>query len=288
MHIFIAGASGVLGSRVAPLLLSGGDDVTGTTRAAERAEALAQTGVRPVVVDAYDPAALEQAVRAARPDVLLHLLTDLGAGSSDANARMRIEGTRNLVAAAQAAGVRRIVAQSIAWAYAPGSGPADEATPLDLGAAAPRSRTIEGVVGLETAVAALPEALVLRCGVFYGPGTWYSDRGFVADKLRRGEPVTSAGITSFVHVDDAAAATALAVAGPTGALNVVDDEPAPGADWSALFAAVIGAPTPGELAPGEPFERGADNRAAKAALGWRPRHASWRDGFPDALRAPGA
>lgn len=286
MRILVAGASGVLGRRVVPRLVEAGHHVTGTTRHDDRVESLERVGARAAVVDAYDAPALARAVEAARPDLVMHLLTDLSEGSSDANARMRIDGTRNLIAAAHAAGVRRIVAQSIAWAYAPGATPAGETTPLDLDAGEPRSRTIDGVRALEQKVAELPEAVVLRFGVFYGADTWYSAEGFVGAKLLRGEAATSQGVTSFVHLDDAAAAAADAVDWPAGTFNVADDEPAAGAEWSALFAQTIGAPAPGPLPEAAPFERGADNDRARRERGWTPRYASWREGFRASLRPP--
>jgi len=182
MRIFLAGATGVIGRQLVPLLRGAGHEVAGTTRKPERAEQLAAAGAEPVVVDVFDRDAIHEAVAAARPDVIMHKLTDLAEQDFAANARLRIEGTRNLVDAARAAGVERIVAQSIAWIYAPGDGPAAEDAPLDMDLPA-----IKGVMALEDAVAELPHWVVLRFGRLYGPGTWHAADGEHARLARAGE-----------------------------------------------------------------------------------------------------
>ncbi|MBZ9708993.1 NAD(P)H-binding protein [Mesorhizobium sp. ESP7-2] len=215
-RIFLAGASGAIGRRLVPQLLAAGHQVTGTTRNADKAVRLEALGVEPVVVDVFDAAALSRAMLAARPDFVIHQLTDLPAGldpsrMADAvvrNARIRDEGTRNLVAAAAAAGVRRMVAQSIAWAYAPGPEPHAEADPLDGGASDNRGISVGGVIALETAVLDAPFAgIVLRYGQLYGPGTGAN---------------TAAG-ASPLHVDAAAHAALLALDnGAPGIFNVAE------------------------------------------------------------------
>jgi nucleoside-diphosphate-sugar epimerase len=178
--VFLAGASGAVGQILAPMLVAHGYRVYGTTRHAQRAERLAAQGVVPVVVDVFDANALNEAVAAAKPYAVIHQLTALPPGLDPArmpaalieNARIRDEGTRNLVAAAAGAGARRIIAQSVAWAYRPGTVPYDETQPLDTEAAAPRSVTVNGVIALERAVLESPMVgTVLRYGRFYGPGT---------------------------------------------------------------------------------------------------------------------
>ncbi|WP_328443626.1 NAD-dependent epimerase/dehydratase family protein [Amycolatopsis sp. NBC_00438] len=275
-RIFLAGASGAVGRRVVPALVAQGHEVVGLTRhAPARVEALGATAV---AGDVYDAAGLAEAVRDARPDVVLHQLTDLGAGDRVANAKVRTVGTRNLVAAALAAGVPRMVAQSISWAYEPGPGPATEDTPLDLGAAPDRRGTVDGVASLEAAVAELPEWVVLRYGTLYGPGTWYEPGALMAQLAQAGNLPATGDVSSFVHVDDAAAAAVAALEWPSGAVNVGDDEPAAGHDWVPVFCAAVGAPEPrrvdGERAG---WARGADNGRARK-LGWEA-STSWRDGF---------
>jgi nucleoside-diphosphate-sugar epimerase len=237
-------------------------------------------GADVVVADALDRTAVLDAVAAARPDVVMHQLTDLSGGTSATNAALRERGTRNLVDAALAAGVRRVVAQSIAWAYAPGAEPAGEQEPLDAEAPEPRQTTIRGVAALESAVAEALEWVVLRYGLLYGPGTWYAPDGLRADQARAGKLTADADVSSFVHADDAAAAALAALDWPSGAVNVCDDDPAPGSDWVPAFCAAVGAPPP-PAAGGERagWARGAANRHARADLGWMPRHPTWRRGF---------
>lgn len=283
MRIFLAGASGAIGRRVVPALLGRGHEVVGLTRSEDSAARIKALGAGAVVGDVYDAEALTQAVRAARPDVVMHQLTDLGAGDRAANAKLRVVGTRNLVDAARAAGVRRIVAQSIAWAYAPGAEPATEDTPLDLRGAPERVVTVEAVAALETAVAELPEWVVLRYGTLYGPGTWYERGALMAQLAQAGQLPANADVSSFVHVDDAASAAVSALDWPAGAVNVCDDEPAPGYEWVPVFCAAVGAPEPAR-AEGERtgWARGADNSRARHELGWVPTRPSWREGFTTA------
>ena len=217
--LFLAGASGVIGRRLVPLLLQRGWHVVGTTRSSEKAKALAAAGAEPVVVDVFDARAIERAIAHAQPALVLHELTDLPPGLDPArmadaiarNARIRSEGTANLVAAALAARVPRMVAQSIAWAYAPQTRPLREEDPLDLQAEGTRAISVGGVVELERRVLESPPlaGVVLRYGRLYGPGT--------------GAEVAAA---PSVHIDAAAWATVLAVerAAP-GIYNIADPGP---------------------------------------------------------------
>jgi nucleoside-diphosphate-sugar epimerase len=284
VRIFLAGATGVIGRHLTPLLVARGHQVTGLARRASDAAALRAVGADAAVADVYDADALTEAVRAAAPEVVVHQLTALSSGSSgssEANAAIRTTGTRNLTDAALAAGVGRIVAQSVAWAYRGGDGPATERTPLDLAAAAPRSTTVRGVATLEDTVREAPDWVVLRYGLLYGPGTWYSRGGLMADRMTAGELAPDADVSSFVHVEDAAAAAVAALDWPSGAVNVCDDEPAPARDWVPAFARAVGAPLPppAPCADRHAWARGADNHHARTRLGWTPRHLSWRDGF---------
>lgn len=217
--IFLAGAAGAIGRRLVPLLLAAGHRVTGTTRSAEKADALRKAGVRAVVVDAFDATALKDAAASVHPEVVIHQLTDLAllsnstriAEALERNARLRVEGTANLVAAALMAGARRFIAQSISFVYAPGVEPYRESDPLDLDAEGTRGVSVRGVVALEREVTQTPgiEGVVLRYGRLYGPGTG------VDAKPPRGA----------VHVDAAAHAALLAVErGRTGIYNIADDD----------------------------------------------------------------
>ncbi len=281
MRVFLAGATGVIGRRLLPLLVAAGHPVTAMTRRADRAGALRALGAEPVVADALDREGLRAAVAAARPDAVVHQLTDLAGYDLAANARVRVVGTRNLVDAARDAGVRRIVAQSIAWAYAPGDGPAGEAVPLHVDAAGPRGATVRGIAALEEAVAALPEWVALRYGMFVGPDTWFGPTGARADEARAGRLPATGDVVSFVHVEDAAAATVMALGWPSGPVNVCDDEPVAGTVWVPAFCAAVGAPAPPVVQERAPWARGAANGRARS-LGWAPRH-PWRE----ALGPPG-
>ena len=217
MKIFLAGATGAIGTRLVPLLLQAGYQVVGTTRSAARVKGLRAAGVEPVVIDVFDRASLMRVVVAAHPDVVMHQLTDLPSGLPPAqmaegtrrNARMRSEGTENLVAAALQAGVPRLIAQSIAWMYSPGPEPHVEGDPLDIHAPGTRAITVRGVATLERLVLASPpiEGVVLRYGHLYGPGTGTEARG---------EPPS-------LHVDAAAAAAVLALEkGRGGTYNIAE------------------------------------------------------------------
>ena len=286
MRVFLAGATGAIGRRLVPLLVEAGHDVTGMTRRPEGADLLRALGAGAVTADALDRDAVHAAVARARPDVVLHQLTDLRAGNSASNAALRRDGTRNLVDAARTADVGRLVAQSIAWVYEPGDDPATEDVPLDLGADDARRTTVEGVAALEGAVAEMPEWVVLRYGLLYGPGTWYAPDGLRADDARAGRLTADADVSSFVHADDAATAAVEALAWPSGIVNVCDDEPASGREWVPVFCAAVGAlPPPQDDAPRRPWARAASNAKARGDLGWTPRHPSWRQGFHTEARS---
>jgi nucleoside-diphosphate-sugar epimerase len=217
MRVLVAGATGAIGQRLMPLLLAAGHAVSGTTRSADKAKALGEIGVEPFVADVFDADKLERAVTAARPEVVIHQLTDLPhefdetqlAAAYHRNARIRTEGTRNLVAAARAASARRFIVQSVAFAYAPGSEPHAETDPLNL-ADGPRVVTVRAAADMEQQVLESGmAAVVLRYGLFYGPGTWTDG------------PVRKPS----VHVDAAAQAAAMAVTcGRPGIYNIADDD----------------------------------------------------------------
>lgn len=218
MRIFLAGASGVIGRLLVPLLCAAGHSVVGTTRAPAKVAALRALGAQPVVVDAFDAPALARAVAAAAPHVVIHQLTDLPNAPGtpgykaglERNVRLRIDGTRNLVAAAREAGVKRLIAQSIAFVYAPGPGARVESDPLDLAAIGARKRSVEGVTALEQATLSMPEGIVLRYGYLYGPGTWF-------EKEARAKPA--------LFVNAAAQAALLALTkGQPGVYNVAEDD----------------------------------------------------------------
>jgi len=311
MKVFLAGATGVIGRRLVPLLVERGHEVTGMTRSEEKAPALREAGATPAVCDVFDAEAVRAAVARSEAEAVIHQLTDLPQELKPrqlerayaANDRIRREGTRNLVEAAAAAGARRVVAQSIAFVYAP-SGPTvvDEEHPLYEDAPPPFTDSVAAVEELERAVTGDRrfEGLALRYGFFYGSGSAYAGDGYVAGEVRRRrfpQIGHGDGVFSFIHVDDAAAATVAALeGGDPGIYNVVDDEPAPMREWLPVYADAVGAKRPmrvpkliarlvaGSYAVMLATElRGASNDRAKRELGWHPRHASWRTGFREAL-----
>jgi nucleoside-diphosphate-sugar epimerase len=310
MRIFVAGATGVIGRRLVPMLLEDGHEVVGMTRSEDRAASLRAAGVQPTVCDVFDAERLRETVRAAAPEVVVHELTDLptalgGRRVSNqlaGNDRIRTEGTANLVAAAVAAGARRIVAQSIAFVYAPVGGTVkSEDDPLYVDAPPPWSRSVRAVAELERLVTGTDglEGVALRYGFFYGPGSSYASDGSLArEAKRRRLPIVGGGegMFSFIHVDDAAAATVAAVGRGAGVYNVVDDDPAPQREWVLRYAEAVGAKRPfrvpkwlARLVAGQYIVmlatelRGASNERAKRELGWSPRYPSWRQGFAEAL-----
>ncbi|MEV5571046.1 NAD(P)-dependent oxidoreductase [Spirillospora sp. NPDC052269] len=275
MKILVAGATGVVGRRLVPLLVQAGHEVVGTTRSPERAQLIADQHATPCVVDVFDAEALTAALTEHAPDVVIHQLTDLSAGDFDANARLRIDGTRNLVDAARAAGVEKMIAQSIAWVYRPGEDPATEDDDLD-----PSLQPYPAVAALEKAVGEMPHGVVLRYGAFYGPGTWYAPEGAIAQQVHAEALKLTPSWTCFVHVDDAASAAVAALDWPEGPVNIVDDEPATAAEWVPVYSAALGAPTPPTARHAALQGRPVSNARA-LELGWKPRLASWREGFAE-------
>ena len=284
MRIFLAGATGAVGRELLPLLLDRGHQVTALCRTDDAARRLRAQGADAAVADVFDADALDRVVRAAEPEGVMHQLTALSGGNRAENSRIRMVGTRHLVDAALAAGVRRIVAQSVSWAQEAGTEPAVEDEPLDLNAPEPRLNTVSGVQALELTVRQLPEWVVLRYGTFYGPGTWYTlPDGPIAAGARAGEFVADADVLSFVHVRDAAAAAVDALEWPSGVVNICDDEPAPGHVWLPVYCAAAGAEAPrlDTTTPRQGWARGASNHYARKHLGWTPQYPSWRTGFTE-------
>ncbi len=285
MHVLIAGATGAVGRLLVPLLLDAGHQVTGTSRSPAGAERVRRQGASAAQVDAFDRDGLRQFVTTAAPDAVIHQLTDLSAADGEATNRIRREGTRNLVDAAKAAGVGRIIVQSMSWVYVPGDKPADETVPLDIAAAQPRGGMADGIRAMEETAAELDTAVSLRLGVLYGPGTWYEPGGAIAAALagNPGPPflaniVADHSVTSFVHIVDAARASVAALDWPAGPVNIVDDEPAEGREWLPVLATALGVPAPEVRSGRLGWARGGSNGLARSR-GWQPEYVSWRTGF---------
>jgi len=309
MKIFVAGASGAIGRPLVRQLVAAGHEVTGTSRRQERAQEIRAAGATAVVCDAYDAAALTAAMATAAPEVVVHALTALPekfkprSDYLSKTNRIRTEGTRNLVAAASAAGARRILAESACFFYRPeGDWVKDEEAPLNDAAGGRQAEAMAAIVEMERQVLEAEgiEGLILRLGWLYGPGTYLAPGGSNAvETTKRRYPVVGAGTGtfSFLHVEDAASAFVAALdRGVPGAYNVADDEPAPTKDWLPVYAEALGAKPPrrvphwlarivagGVLADAAVELRGADNGKAKRELGWQPSYPSWRQGFRDGL-----
>jgi len=302
MRVFVTGATGALGRYLVPGLIAAGHEVTATTRTPAKVAQLREAGAEPVVLDGLDREAVIAAVQAASPEVIVHEMTALADMRSLRNMdrvfaatnELRTTGTDNLLAAAERAGTRRVIAQSAERMNERSGGPVKtEEDPLDARPVASAARTVAAIKHVEQTVPRVaPEGIVLRYGGFYGPGT--SD--FLVQAVRKRQlPVIGAGtgIWSFIEITDAAAATVAAVGrGAPGVYNITDSDPAPVAEWLPYLAKVAGAKPPlrvpvwlGRLLAGEfvvvqmTSARGTSNEKARKVLGWEPRYASWREGF---------
>jgi nucleoside-diphosphate-sugar epimerase len=313
MKVFVAGATGALGKQLVPLLVANGHDVVGMTRTDAKRDLLRSLGARPVVADALDADAVGRIVGETEPDVIVHQLTAIPPKINmrrfehefALTNRLRTEGTDHLLSAGRAAGVARFVAQSNASLYARTGGPIKrEDAPVDDHPAPEMREGLAALRHLEAAVtgARWTEGVVLRYGWFYGPGTSIAldPPGSQIEMIRKRQvPIVGGGtgVWSFIHIEDAAAATVAAVeGGPAGVYNVVDDEPATVSEWVPALAAAVGAKRPlrvprwvGRLAAGEWATvamtelRGASNDKAKRELDWQLRYPSWRQGFAKGL-----
>jgi nucleoside-diphosphate-sugar epimerase len=281
MRIFLAGGSGAIARQLIPLLTAAGHDVFATTRKRDRQAQIAARGGEPILLDALDRSGVLATVASLRPEVILHQLTDLAEGVGPGNAIVRIQGTRNLVDAARATGVSRMISQSIAWVVAPvgaaGTAPATVDDPLDPDPSEPRAGTIAAVRALENATFELEQGIVLRYGQLYGPGTWYARDGKFGLAAMNGDLPATPAIANLLHIHDAARAAVAALDWPAGLVNIVDDLPAPGTDWIPAFAYALGGPPPPvEDAP--PSGRPISN-AKMHTRGFSLTYPTWQEGF---------
>jgi nucleoside-diphosphate-sugar epimerase len=310
MRILVAGATGAIGLELVPQLIAAGHSVVGTTRTAAKAGIIRRMGAEPAIADGLDAPAIRAAVMAEKPEIIIDQMTDL-ADVTDlrhfdrafaTTNRLRTEGTDFLLAAARDAGVKRFIAQSFCgWTYGRGGDAIKtEADALDSDPPEELRRTLQAIQHLEDAVtgSASPEGIVLRYGSFYGPDTGMLSRAMIDQLRRRRVPLIGGGggRWSFIHVEDAAAATLAAVerGKPGHIYNIVDDEPAEVSEWLPALATLLGARPPirvpawlGRLFAGEHLVsmmtevRAGSNAKARHELGWRPAHPSWREGFAE-------
>jgi nucleoside-diphosphate-sugar epimerase len=311
MKVFVAGAAGAIGTRLVPQLVARGHEVTATTRSIDNVDRLRALGATPVVVDGLDGGAVGEAVGRAGPEVIVHQMTALSAKPNLRNFdkwfattnKLRTTGTEHLLAAAKAAEVGKFVVQSYTgWTnIREGGRVKTEADPLDPHPARAQTESLAAIRFIQETVPAAPlEGIVLRYGNFYGPGAIDTSVELIR---KRQLPIIGdgGGVWSWIHLDDAAAATVAAVErGRSGVFNIVDDEPAEVAEWLPYLAQVVGAKRPmhvpvwlGRLAAGEvPVQwmtqgRGSSNEKAKRELDWRPAWTTWRDGFRHGLTDSG-
>jgi nucleoside-diphosphate-sugar epimerase len=301
MRILIAGASGAIGRALVRRLRANQHEVFAPIQSHGSAAVLKEIGAEPVIADALDAAAVKAAVGQIRPDAVINELTSLprhytpaemkAAAKRDRN--LRVEGNINLLAVLRDAGVRRYLLQSSGFWYAPGPGPADESVPLVSSASPGVEAGARTYRDLEARASATPgiEFVALRYGFFYGPGTWYTREGDMGDQVRQQQvPIIDEGqgVYSFVHIDDAAGATAAALRCPPGAYNIVDGNPSPQHVWLTAFARAAGAPAPPRVSEEEALRasgpdavyyatrlRGASHEKARRELGFRPRPLEW-------------
>jgi 2-alkyl-3-oxoalkanoate reductase len=312
MRVFVAGATGAIGRRLIHKLVQSGHSVAGMTRTAGKAPLLRVLGAEPIIVDALDSDAVAKAIQDVRPEVIVNELTAIPVRLNirrfeedfALTNRLRTEGTDNLIAGARDVGIRRFISQSYAaWPYVrQGSKIKIEEDPFDSNPPIALRSTLEALQYLESVTRGMQgvKGIVLRYGAFYGPGTSLSEGGSMVEDLRRRKfPIVGkgTGMWSFIHIDDAAAATAAAVEhGAAGVYNIVDDDPAPVSEWLPALAEAIGAPKPlhlpafiakffvGEQGIMMMTEiRGASNAKAKRNLQWKPQWPTWRGGFREGL-----
>jgi len=314
MKILVAGATGAIGKRLVPLLVTGGHHVVATTQTADKLRGLRAAGAEAVLMNGLDRDNVMAVVGSSRPDVVVHQMTALAPMLNPkkfddelaVTNRLRREGTSHLAAAAIAAGTGRLIAQSYTgWPnQREGGRVKTEADPLDAHPPALMTRTLDAIQALERLVVKTDglDGIALRYGSLYGPGTALSSEGEIVALVRQRKfPLVGdgAGVWSFVHIEDAAEATVAAIErGRRGIYNIVDDEPAAVADWLPAAAEAFGAKRPwhvprvlGRLLAGEAATvmmtevRGASNAKAKRELDWQPRHPSWREGFEELAAA---
>ena len=302
MRVFIAGASGAIGEPLIAELLRQGHQVFGMTTNEERAKQLERQGVEPLIANALDATAVDAAMRLTKPEAVIDELTSLPREMSDmpkyaaGDRELRIVGGANVLRAAIVNGARRYVQQSSGFFLKAAAGTlADERSPLDVNASPGISASARTYVELEERLFSSKaiEGIAVRYGFFYGPRTWYHPGGSAANMVvGRQNPVVGKGegVSSFVHIVDAAAATVAALAAEPGVYNLVDDDPSPQAVWLPAFAKFLGAPEPAHLSEAEVAATagedalyyatklsGASNTKAKRNLGWNPRRLEWLD-----------
>lgn len=301
MKVFVAGATGAIGRPLMTRLRAAGHRAFGMVRSKGAEASLVEVGAEPVMADALDPASVKAAVESVRPDVIINELTSLPRhytatdmeAAAERDARVRLEGNKNLLAAAVGTEVRRFIVQSSGFWYAPGAGLADESESLAFAASPAIAAGSQRYAELESMVLDGREftGVALRYGFFYGPGTWFAPDGDVGEQVRQQMvPIIGQGqgVSSWIHIDDAADATVRSIDSPAGIYNIVDDDPSEQQLWLTAFARYCGAPAPPRISEEEALRaagpdavyyatrlRGASNAKAKQQLQFHPRPLEW-------------
>ncbi len=259
-------------------LIEKGHIVGGLTTSNNKVELLQSLGAVAYVGNVLKKEQIQKTLQDFQPDIVIHQVTALSNGSVLDNAKVRAIGTRHLIDVVKEMDIKRMIAQSIAWAYEPGETIATEEDSLHIEAIDKRKITIDGIVALENAVQELLNSIILRYGSLYGPETWYDKTGMIGKQCIYGDMTVNDSILSFIHVKDAVHATVQAINWTDGIYNIVDDEPVKSAVWGSYYAKQLHAPNPNYIHGGMPWERGASNQKAKKE-GWELLYPSWRDGF---------
>lgn len=277
--IFIAGATGLIGYPLCERLVQMDYEVAGLTTSETGKQRLADIGVKGYVGNILDKQQVMQAISDFQPDIVINQITDLKKVNMQDNAKVRIEGTKNLVDAALQNNVSKMIAQSLAFTYAPGPGFATEETPLDTdNTESSRKATVDGVVALEKETKRIPDHVILRFGYLYGPGTWYGKNGMIHNRFYNGTLHVHDGFISFIHLDDAVQASLDAIHFEPGIYNVVDDAPVKYDEWANEYAEMLGEKPDINVTKAESYERGASNEKFKKQLGTL-KYPTWKDGF---------
>lgn len=276
--IFVAGATGLIGTKLTKRLIEEGYEVAGLTTSEKGKEKLDNAGVKAYIGNILEYDTIEKSIGDFKPDIIMNEITDLKQVDMSANTKVRIEGTKNLVEAAIKHDVPHIQSQSIAFVYEAGDTLATEETSLDYDASGDRKITVDGVEGLEKESARLNKHVILRYGLLYGPGTWYGKDGMIYNQFINGEVTMTDGVQSFIHIDDAVETAIQALNFESGIYNVADDEPVKGDDWAKWYANELNVSPTLNIEPAAPFERGVTNKKFKDQ-GGKLIYTTWKDGM---------
>lgn len=277
MRILITGATGVLGKRIIKRVIEN-HEVAGLSTSKAGAELLHSLSAKAYIGDIRDKTFIFSIVEDFKPDIIIHQVTDLKRLNSEDNANIRMIGTRNIVEASIKYNIKKIISQSISWAYEAGEEPATEETALDIAADYPRKTTIDGILELEAQTKRIHQHVILRYGTLYGEDTWYGEHGYIYQNFIDNNAQVSKGITNFIHIKDAVEACVKAISLPTGIYNIVDDEPVDGLVWAPYYAEQLGANKIVSYTDKNQWEREVSNLKYKKN-GGKLIFKSWREGM---------